>query len=175
MSDAQNPQNAFRNFLEKAESDGWIASYKWVNAESFGLLRQKLGGKKQSEEISRTHKKGTDGKWWSVEVEAHYGTAVGIDLELLISRPILEDPVWISNRLGISRNLSPKGILEEWSAREATFKSLAPENRGLLLSQIRKTGTGAYTAYFPGGEKSVQVRSLLMGKWLLTLAWRSLS
>ena len=175
MTENQSPQSGFKSFLEKAEADGWIASYKWQNAETFGLLRQKLGGKNTKEEISRTHKKGTDGKWWSCEVEAHYGTAVGVDLELLISRPILEDPAWISNRLGLARNLSPKALLEEWSSREAVFKSLAPDNKGMLLSQIRKSGNGTYTAFSHTSEKSAQVRSAVVGKWMLTLAWRSLS
>jgi hypothetical protein len=175
VTDIRGPQDGFRSFLEKAEADGWIASYKWTGAESFGLLRQKLGGKKTSDEISRTHKKGTDGRWWACEVEAHYGTSVGVDLELLISRPILEDPTWISNRLGLSRNLTPKLLLEEWSCREAAFKAMAPDNKGIRMTQIRRTGTGSYTVYSPSGEKSLQVRSFMNGKWLLTLAWRSLT
>jgi hypothetical protein len=175
VADIRGPQDGFKSFLEKAEADGWIASYKWVGADSFGLLRQKLGGKKTSDEISRTHKKGTDGRWWSCEVEAHYGTSVGVDLELLISRPILEDPTWICNRLNLPRNLSPKNLLEEWTSREAAFKSLAPDNKGLKISQFRKSGTGSYTIFTPNGEKSMQVRSATNGKWILTLAWRSLT
>ncbi len=168
------PKNAFRAFLERAEDDGWIASYRWFEAESYGLLKQKLKGP-CPESFSRTHKKGTDGLWWAVEVEGHDGTAVGIDLEILISRPILDQPSWISHRLNLPRNLNPQKILEEWSSREAAFKALAPDNKNVFMSQFKRTAPNTLTLYTATSDKSLQVRTNWAGKWLMTLAWRSLT
>lgn len=169
-----NPRDGFRSFLDKAESDGWIAGYKWVCSEHFGQLRDKLGGIGPVEEKSRSHKKGTDGLWWGVEVEAHYGTSVGVDLEFLMQRPILDDPTWITTRLGIARNTQPKNILEEWSSRESAFKALAPNNQKILISQFRRSAPGTLTVYTAEGERNVQLRSAWSGRWVLTLAWRTL-
>ena len=168
------PKNAFRAFLERAENDGWIAGYKWIEAESFGLLRQKLKGPCK-EGFTRTHKKGTDGHWWAVEVEAHFGTSVGVDLEILISRPILDNPAWITQRLNISRTSTPKSIVEEWSNREAAFKALTSENNGLVVSQFRRSASNTLTIFTNQGDKSVQTRAAWAGKWVLSLAWRTIS
>jgi hypothetical protein len=167
------PREGFRSFLNKAEVDGWIAGARWRHSDSYVLLKNDLGPSRLADGFSRTHKKGTDGIWWACEVEAHYGTTVGLDLEILISRPILDDPTWISRRLGISRPATPKATLEEWSHREAVYKALYPGNEHLRLSQIRRSGASLYSVFTPQGESSVQVRSSWHGKWLLTLAWRS--
>ncbi len=172
--DQNAPKNAFKAFLERAENDGWIASYKWHEAETFGLLRQKLKGPVK-EGFSRSHKKGTDGHWWGVEVEAHFGTSVGIDLEILISRPILDNPSWITQRLNIARTSSPKNIIEEWSVRESAFKALSPDNDKIVVSQFRKTAPNTLTVYTNHGDKSVQTRATWAGKWMLSLAWRTTS
>ena len=95
--DVLNPQHGFRNFLEKAEQDGWIAGYRWASSDSLKLLRSQLGGKRKPE-VSRTHKRGTDGMWYGLEVESDYGACVGVDLELLVSRPILDRPEWLAQR-----------------------------------------------------------------------------
>ena len=166
--------NSMKAFLEKAENDGWIAGYKWFDGDTFGLLKQKLKGPCK-ESFSRTHKKGTDGHWWALEVEAHFGTAVGVDLEILISRPILDRPHWITQRLGLGRTSGPKAILEEWSMREAAFKAIRPDNEGLVVSQFRRTAPNTYTVYANIGERSVQTRAFWAGKWLLSLAWRTIS
>lgn len=172
--DQTAPKNAFRAFLERAEDDGWIASYRWFEAESYGLLKQKLKGP-CPEGFSRTHKKSTDGLWWAVEVESHDGTAVGIDLEILISRPILDNPSWITRRLNIPRNQNPQKILEEWSGREAAFKALAPKNENVFVSQFKRTAPNTLTLFTATSDVSVQVRTSWAGKWLMTLAWRSLT
>lgn len=169
-----NPQDAFRSFLERAENDAWIASYKWFRAESFGLLKNKLKYP-CPENVSRSHKRSTDGTWWALDVEAHDGTKVGVDLELFVSRPVLERPEWISERLSIARGLSPQKILEEWCSREAAFKAFAPENQKILLSQIRKSPQGNYAVFSPQGERSCQVRLQMSGRWIVSLAWRSIN
>jgi len=166
-----NPKEAFRAFLEKAESDSWIAAYTWFSAESFGQLKSKM--KKIKEGFSRTHKKGTDGLWWGLEVEAHFGTVVGVDLELLMERPILEKPDWITTRLGMSRTSTPKQILEEWSLRESSFKAFAPNNEKILLSQFRRTAPNTFSLLSATGERSVQTRASWSSRWVATLAWRS--
>ena len=170
-----NLKDAFRNFLEKAENDAWIAGYKWFSADTFAHLRQKMGGPKTAANISRTHKRSTDGLWWAVEVEAFDGTQVGVDLEAYISRPLLNEPAWITERLGISKSTTPQKILEEWSCREAAFKALAPQNAGVLMSHFKRSATNTFAVRGPGGDRSVQVRSAWSGRWVLSLAWRSLS
>jgi hypothetical protein len=167
-----NPKDAFRNFLEKAENDAWIASYKWTSGETFGELKKKLKYPCPSE-ISRTHKKGSDGFWWALEVEAHEGTQVGVDLEIFMSRPILTRPKWITERLNLPESTQPQKILEEWSSREAAFKSFRPDNDKMLLSQFKRGAHGAYTVFGSFGEKPCQVRNAWAGKWVLSLAWRS--
>jgi len=162
---------AFRNFLSRAEDDGWIASYNWRSKESFILLREEM--KQDGHELgSRTHKKGTNGVWWGLSVEAQYGTSIGVDLEFLIERPILDNPEWISNRLGISRSSSSKEVLEEWACREAAFKCLAPLNKGVFLSQFRKSAAGKYTIFINGQDMNIQTKVHWWEKWILTLAWR---
>jgi hypothetical protein len=167
-----NPKIGFRSFLEKAENDGWIASYRWITGDSWGLLKNKLNGP-AAEGFSRSHKKFTDGQWWAVEVEAHDGTVVGIDLELLLSRPILDKPDWITRRLALSKAGTPQKIIEEWSSREAAFKALAPDNSKLLLSQLRWTAPNTLGVFSTAGERLVQIRSFWYGKWCLCLGWRS--
>jgi hypothetical protein len=169
-----NPRDSFRNFLERAEQDAWIASYKWFVAETFGFLKIKMG-KLPGENYSRSHKRGTDGLWYGVEVEAHEGTGIGVDLELLVSRPILDDPSWITTRLNMPRTSSPQKILEEWSAREAAFKSLAPNNQGVLVSHFRRSAPGTLALFSPQGESLIQTRTSVSQKWVLSLAWRSSS
>lgn len=169
---SQSPRDGFRSFLERAEDDGWIASYRWVTADSWNLLREKLGGPAKPG-ISRTHKKGTDGMWWAVEIEAHEGTAVGIDLEILFQRPILEKPDWIVRRLGMARAGTPKSIIEEWSTRECAFKALAPDNQKILLSQLRRTAPTTITVLTQTGDRMVQIRSHWSGHWCLSLGWRT--
>jgi hypothetical protein len=166
-----NPRDGLRNFLERAEQDAWIASYKWVSADSFLQLREKLGRVKEG--WSRSHKRSTDGTWWALEVEGHEGTVVGVDLEILISRPLLTDPEWITTRLNIARSSTPQKILEEWASREAAFKALAPNNAGVLLSHFRRTAPNTLTAYTPAGERSVQVRAQWGGRWVSSIAWKS--
>ncbi|MBS1983196.1 MAG: hypothetical protein JST16_03410 [Bdellovibrionales bacterium] len=168
------PRDAFRSFLERAEDDGWIASYKWVSADTWVQLREKLGGAAVAG-VSRTHKKGTDGVWWAVEVESHEGTSVGVDLEMLIERPVLDRPDWILRRLGMSKGASPKNIIEEWSLRESAFKALAPDNARVTLSQLRHTSPNTLSLLTQTGEKSIQVRSMWSGKWCLTLGWRTVT
>jgi hypothetical protein len=170
--DRNNPRDTFRNFLERAEQDAWISSYRWVTADSYSQLKSKLGGPR-TEGVSRTHKKGTDGVWWALEVEAHEGTKVGVDLEIHIARPVLDDPEWITERLNISRSSSPTKILEEWSSREAAFKSLWPDNEKILMSHFRRSAPNALSVFTPQGDKSIQVRTSWAGKWLLSLAWKS--
>lgn len=166
------PKDGFRSFLERAEDDGWIASFKWIGAETWPALKEKLGGPAVAG-ISRTHKKALDGNWWALEVEAHEGTAVGVDLELLFERPILEKPDWIVRRLGMAKAAEPKKIIEEWSAREAAFKALAPDNEKILLSQLRRSAANTLSVLTPKGDRSVQVRSHWNGKWCLSLGWRT--
>lgn len=168
-----NPRDGFRSFLEKAESDGWIAGFNWIQAENFFQLRQKMGGLNSSEDHSKTYKRSTDGKWWGIDVEAHYGTAIGIDLDLLMPRPVLEDSSWITTRLGISRSMPPRNILEEWSARASAFRALAPENEKINISQFRRTAPATLTVYTPEGERNVQIRTAWMGRWVFNLAWRT--
>jgi len=164
-------QNAFRAFLNRAEDDGWISSYKWFEGESFVLLREEMNS--HVYEIgSRSHKKATNGTWLGLAVEADYGTAIGVDLELLIERPILNDPTWLSQRLGLSRHTTPKEILEDWSCREAAFKCLAPHNKGRYLSQFRKEGPGKYAIFMNGEDRYIQTKTLWWEKWVLALAWR---
>jgi|GEM_PF-1073651 len=174
MEQLSNPSQGFRSFLERAEEDGWIASYRWFQAETFGLLKLKLNGPAK-ENFSRTHKKGTDGIWYAVEVEAHYGTSVGVDLELLMPRPILDNPEWIQRRLGMARAGSPRAVIEEWSSREAGFKALAPDNKKIVLSQFRRTAPNSLTVLTQGGEFSVQTRTNWSSKWVMALAWRTSS
>lgn len=164
-------KTAFRNFLGRAEDDGWIASYQWSSKDSFVLLREEMNAV-DYELGSRTHKKSTDGIWWGLNVEAQFGTSIGVDLELLIERPILNNPEWISNRLGISRSSSSKEVLEEWACREAAFKCLAPNNKGLYLSQFRKVAPGKYTIFMNGQDLNIQTKMHWWEKWLLALAWR---
>lgn len=172
--DVGNPVTGFKSFLNRAEEDGWIAAYRWTKAETFGLLKIKLGGPVK-EGWSRTHKKGTDGFWYALEIEAHYGTAVGIDLELLMPRPILDNPDWILRRLGMTRSGSPRAIIEEWSAREAAFKALAPDNKKILVSQFRRTAPNSLTVLTQGGDLAVQTRTSWASKWVAALAWRTLA
>ncbi len=166
------PKDAFRNFLEKAEADAWIASYKWFSAESFLDLREQMKGSAASG-ISRTHKRGTDGVWWGLEVEGHEGTGVGVDLEIFVERPVLNEPSWITGRLGLPRNTTPNKILEEWCVRESAFKSLAPNNDQILLSHFKRSAPNTLSIYSPKGDLSVQIRSFWSQKWVLSLAWRS--
>ncbi len=169
--DIKKPSDAFRSFLDRAEEDGWIAGYKWYSSESFVLLKDKMGPPK--EDHIRASKRGTDGVWWVCDIEPHYGTSIGADLEILLPRPILDQPERILNRLGMSRGAAPKVIIEEWSARNAAFKALAPDNSRVLLSQFRRTAPGTYTVYTPQGDRSVQVRTMWSTKWVFCLAWRS--
>jgi hypothetical protein len=166
------PKDGFRNFLSKAENDAWLASYKWTVADNYPQLKLKLGGPR-AENSSRTHKKGTDGSWWALDAEAHEGTQIGVDLELFMTRPILTDPDWITRRLNLSRSLSPQKILEEWSAREASFKALAPNNGKILMSHFKRTSPTALSVFTPQGDRSIQVRTAWAGKWLLSIAWSS--
>ncbi len=124
MDYTNTPQLGFKNFLERAEQDGWISKYRWAKAESLKELREKLGGIRKPN-TSRTHKRGTDGIWWGLEVEPDYGTAVGVDIELLVDRPVLQNPQWIAERMGLGRVSNPKEIIEEWSRREAAFKAVS--------------------------------------------------
>lgn len=166
------PRDGFKNFLDKAENDAWIAGFKWVSGDSYPQIKTKLNGAR-GENMSRTHKKGTDGIWWALETEAHDGTHVGVDLELFMSRPILVDSEWITTRLNISRSTTPQKILEEWSAREAAFKALAPHNERILMSHFRRSSPNSLVVYTPQGDRSIQVRTAWAGKWLLSLAWLS--
>lgn len=168
-----SPRDGFRSFLERAEDDGWVAGYRWLVGESWPSLREKLGGPPKPG-VSRTHKKGTDGRWWALEIEAHEGTAVGIDLEILFERPILERPGWILRRLGIGKPAAPKNLIEEWSSRECVFHALAPENDRVLLSQLRRTAPGTFGVLTQQGDRLVQVRTNWAGKWCLSIGWRSL-
>jgi hypothetical protein len=168
-----SPRDGFRNFLERAENDSWIASYRWFHAESFGSLKKKMGLIEAN--YSRTHKRGTDGIWWGLEVEAHEGTCIGVDLEIMISRPLLDDPEWITTRLNIPRGSTSQKIMEEWSNREAAFKSFAPDNSRMLLSQFRRTAPHTLGIFAPEGERSAQVRTHWAGRWVVSLAWRSLN
>lgn len=173
--DNRSPKEGFRGLLDRAEEDGWIASYRWVTAETFGLLKLRLGGPPK-EGFSRTQKRGTDGMWYALEVEAHYGTSVGVDLELLMPRPILDNPEWILRRLGMTRVASPRAIIEEWSAREAAYKALTMgASNPIQVSQFRRTAPGTLTIYTPGGDQAVQVRNAWAAKWVLSLGWRSLT
>ena len=166
------PREGFKNFLDRAENDAWIAGFKWVSGDSYAQIKSKLKGAR-ADSVSRTHKKGTDGIWWALETEAHEGTHVGVDLELFMTRPILVNTEWITGRLNISRTLSPQKILEEWSAREAAFKALAPHNDKILMSHFRRSAPHTLTVFTPRGDRSVQVRTAWAGKWLLSLAWLS--
>ena len=170
--DKKTPKDAFRTFLERIQDDGWISDYKWVQAESYPALKQKLG-KVDPLTHSRSHKKAMDGTWWALDVEAFDGTSVGVDLELLIQRPILDNPEWITNRLGIARTSTPKNIIEEWSLREASFKAFYPGNSKMLLSQFKRTSPQVYSIYSQKGDLSVQVRSAWIGPWVLSFAWRT--
>jgi len=166
------PRDGFKNFLEKAENDSWIAGFRWVKGDTYPQIKSQLSTKR-AENVSRTHKKGTDGVWWALETEAHYGTHVGVDLELFMVRPILVNSEWITNRLNLSRQLSPQKILEEWSAREAAFKALAPNNEKVLMSHFKRTSPNTMTVFTPQGDRMIQVRTSWAGKWLLSLAWMS--
>jgi 4'-phosphopantetheinyl transferase EntD len=170
---AASLKDAFRSFLGQAEDDGWIAGYKWYQAESYTALRHLLGPPGHREGFSRTHKKGNDGTWWALEVEMHDRTGVGVDLEVLMERPILSNPRWITERLGISRSATPKIIIEEWSAREAAFKALYPHNENVFLSQFRRAQGGRYEILTAQGAQSLQVKSAWQQTWVLSLAWRS--
>ncbi len=172
--DNRSPKDGFRGLLDRAEEDGWIASYRWVVAETFGLLKIRLGGPCK-EGFSRTQKRGTDGNWYALEVEAHYGTSVGVDLELLMPRPILDNPEWIMRRMGMTRVASPRAIIEEWSSREAAYRALTASNINLKVSQFRRTAPGTLTMYTPTGDQAVQVRNAWAEKWVLSLGWRSLT
>jgi hypothetical protein len=172
--DINSPVNGFKSFLDRAEEDGWIASYRWTKAETFGLLKIKLGGPAK-EGFSRSHKRGTDGIWYALEVESHYGTSVGVDLELLMPRPILDNPEWILRRLGMTRTGSPRAIIEEWSAREAAFKALSTDNVKIVMSQFRRTAPNTLTVLSQGGDHAVQTRTSWSSKWVVSLAWRTLS
>lgn len=166
------PRDGLRSFLSRAEDDGWIASHKWVSADSWPALKEKLKGP-TAPGFSRTHKKGTDGLWWALEVEAHEGTAVGVDLEILFQRPVLEKPDWILRRLNLARGGTARSIIEEWSSREAAFKSLAPDNQGLLLSQLRRSAPNVLQVLTSQGDRQVQVRTAWTGHWCMSLGWRT--
>jgi hypothetical protein len=170
-SDLKNPPDGFKNFLERATQDGWITQYRWESSDSFEALRKKLG-KKRKEGFTRTHKRGTDGVWWGLELESDFGSSAGVDLEILISRPILDNPAWILERLGLGRSLNARQILEEWSCRESAFKALTPDNEGLLMSQMKRISPGTLNVFSPKGDRSVQTRAAWAGKWVLSMAWR---
>ena len=173
MSQERGPREAFKSFLDRAEDDGWLSSYKWHSADTFGLLRMKLNGSVR-EGWTRTHKKSTDGTWWALEIQAHDGTSIGVDLEILIERPILDNPQWITNRLNMPRHSQPRQILEEWSCRESAFKALAPDNSKILLGQFRRSAANTLTVLSQSSDRSVQTRASWAGRWVLSLAWRSL-
>jgi hypothetical protein len=163
---------SFRNFLERAQDESWIASYEWYKEDNFKKLKQNM--KKVSYDIGSTsHKKSTDGNFWGIIVECFEGTSIGVDLELLIDRPVLKNTEWLSQRFGISKSSTPKQIMEEWACREAAFKCFAPDNQNLYLSQIRKSAPNTYSIFSTGGGRSVQTRIMWRDNWVLALAWRS--
>jgi hypothetical protein len=164
---------AFRNFLDRAQDESWIVSFDWYVESHFAKLREKMQTPQTPELFSKTHKKATDGQWWGLKVESAEDTAIGVDMEILIDRPILKNTDWIIRRLNLPRTSTPKQILEEWSCREAAYKCLAPDNAGLLLPQIRKSTGSSYYVQLAGREITMQTRLMWRDNWLLALAWRS--
>jgi hypothetical protein len=170
----RSPREAFRSFLNRAEDDGWIAGFKWHEADSWPALKKQFKGP-PGPGVRRCHKKGIDGLWWALEIEAFDGTSVGLDLELLYDRPILDRPQRVLRKLGISKPPSPKALIEEWSLRESVYQALG-EDLGLVnLSQIRRTAPNTYGILIKTGERSVQVRSAWGDQWCLSLGWRSVT
>lgn len=168
-----NPKIYFRNFLENAEDRGWVASYKWTVADTYQEMKSKLAPADYLKG-SRSHKKGFEAKWWAIDVEAHEGTNIGIDLEILADRRILRKPQWLINRFHLEVSAEPKKVVEEWSKRESVFKALAPDNEKLTLQQIRRTGPDRYTAFINGKDINVQTKSHWSEYWFISMAWRSL-
>jgi hypothetical protein len=158
----------FAPFLERAVRDGWIKSAQWrwlpegSNPNRDIERAERLKG-------SRTHKKAADSTYWILDVE---GRGVGVDLERLRPESGADRLAGAVKRLGLPSGTSSEGALEAFSAREAAFKALYPDNEGLLVSDFRSAGPGRLEVRRGEDLLRLEIRTLWCHEWVLTLARR---
>lgn len=168
---SESPQNSFEDFLAKAVGDSWIESYRWTEASSSAALKSQMG--QLARGYSRTNKTAPDGALWALEVQAKPGIVVGVDLELIKDRPILQNPQWLADRFQLTgESCTPKKILEEWVSREAVFKALAPQNGHLMLSSFYKMNDTTYGVIDDVTRTSIETCIAWSETWVLALARR---
>ena len=167
----ESPEQSFEGFLAKAVSDSWIDSYVWRVASSSSELKSQTGALAPG--FSRTNKTASDGTLWALDIKAVPGTVVGVDLELIKDRPILQSPQWLAQRFQLSpESYTSQTLLEEWVCREAVFKALAPNNGHLMLSSFYKKSDHLYGVIDDPVDASVEVLVSWSYLWVLAIARR---
>ena len=167
----ESPEHSFADFLAEAVKTSWIQSFRWTAANTSADLKAQMGTLPQG--YSRTHKTGPDGALWALDVQAKPGSVVGVDLEIIKDRPILQNPQWLADRFQLTgESCTPKNLLEEWVCREAVFKALAPDNGHLMLSSFYKMGDTTYGVIDDVTRMAVETRVEWGKVWVLALARR---
>lgn len=170
-----SPKDSFETFLNQLVEDRWMSSFVWTHATSHSELKSQK--KKLSEGWSRSHKASAEGEIWCVDIEALPGMSVGVDLELVTSRPILENPKWLAERFGMDPvSSTPQFLLEEWVSREAVFKACVPDNADLMLSSFYRVQPGVYGLVKQAQDSSrllLETRLCLTSNWIMAVARRT--
>jgi hypothetical protein len=168
---SESPKQSFEDFLVKATSDSWIKSYVWTESTTSADLRAQMGSLALG--FTRTHKTGPDGRLWALDVEFAPGTVVGVDLELIEDRPILQNPAWLAQRFGLDADTcDTKTLLHEWVCREAVFKALAPQNSELMLSSFYKVDEKTYGVTDDESAGTIETLVSWSPQWVMALARR---
>jgi 4'-phosphopantetheinyl transferase EntD len=164
-----NLNEAFAEFLQDAQDDGWILGSRW---QQLAVGSNPTRDLKRADRVqgSRTHKKAADGSVWVLDVE---GAGAGVDLERLREGP--EVGRLIANawqRLGLPEGTSAADALAAFSIREAAFKALFPDNQGVLVSHFKSSEPGYLELTRADGTLRLEIRAHWCQEWVLTLARR---
>jgi len=169
-------ETEFAGFLEGLKNSGWITHAKWTRAESQEELKSRMGKAPGIPGTTRSHKKDAAGIHWGIDIVGPGKTVVGVDLEVMTKRRILnEDSAWFAERLSLDPKTEPRNLIEEWCVRESSLKalSLATGARDLIVADFERRDLqwiqykGAHEQY-----KSIQIEYKIQwsGDWVLSVS-----